>query len=255
MDDPSYLDLSQPGDRRERTSFFVLDALLKSRIECGFESNRVRHDEAVNVYLVHLLSSLVRGFWLGQPTAERDIDVFEKVRDSTDPRFKSGVYRANADSLLLSTSLFTHSPYVEVEGQRTFEGSARDRIGRGKAYYHFASMFHERVRGSSPVVAKVLHDLSLDFERYVDVLFHMRGEYFHLYERLKEDQLASLREDLFRSPPADDRTVLLSLRDEFLDAYWIWHQHPTSENRQKLVDAIGRLQAADPAFRCPLPEQ
>lgn len=255
MDDSSYLDLSQPGDRRERTSFFVLDALLKSRIECGFESNHVRHDEAVNVYLVHLLSSLVRGFWLGQPTAERDIDVFEKVRDSTDPRFKSGVYRANADYLLLSTSLFTQSPYVEVEGQRTFEGSARDRIGRGKAYYHFASTFHERVRGSSPVVATVLHHLSLDFERYVDVLFHMRGEYFHLYERLKEDQLMSLREDLFRSPPTDDKMVLQSLRDEFLDAYWIWHQHPTSAHRQKVVDAIARLQAADPAFRCPLPEQ
>lgn len=255
MDDSSYLDLDGPGERRERTAYFVLDSLLKSRIDCGFESNSEQYDEDVNVYLVHLLSSLVRGFWLGQPTAERDIDVFEQVRDSTDPRLKYGVYRANADYLLLSTSLFTRTPYVEREGQRTFHGSVRDRIGRGKAYYHFASMFHERVRASSPVVARVLQHLSRDFERYVDVLFHMRGEYFHLYERLKEDQLMSLQEDLFKTPSGDDKTVLGSLRDEFLDAYWLWHQKPTVVSRHQLAEAISRLQAVDPGFEFEIPEQ
>ena len=255
MDDSSYLDLEQPGDRREKTSYFVLDSLLKSRIDCGFESNSGKYDEDVNVYLVHLLSSLVRGFWLGQPTAARDIDVFEQVRESTDPRFKYGVYRANADYLLLSTSLFTRSPYVECDGQRTFHGPVRDRIGRGKAYYHFASMFHERVRASSPVVARVLHRLSEDFERYVDVLFHMRGEYFHLYERLKEDQLMSMREDLFKAPSGSDKTVLGSLRDEFLDAYWSWHQKPTVVSRHQLEEAISRLRAVDPSFEFQLPEQ
>jgi len=255
VDDSSYLNLGQPGDTRERTSYFVLDSLLKSRIECGFESNSARYDEDVNVYLVHLLSSLVRGFWLGQPTAQRDIDVFEQVRESADPRYKYGVYRANADYLLLSTSLFTQSPYVEKEGQRTFDGSARDRIGRGKAYYHFASMFHERVRASSPAVANVLQRLSEDFERYVDVLFHMRGEYFHLYERLKEGQLMALQEEFFKPPPGNDQAVLSSLRDEFLDAYWSWHQRPTPVSRHQLVEAIARLRAADPGFDFRVPEQ
>jgi hypothetical protein len=255
MDDSSYLDLEQPGDRREKTAFFVLDSLLKSRIDCGFESNSEKYDEDVNVYLVHLLSSLVRGFWLGQPTAERDIDVFEQVRESNDPRLKYGVYRANADYLLLSTSLFTQTPYVEQEGQRAFHGSVRDRIGRGKAYYHFASMFQERVRASSPVVARVLQHLSQDFERYVDVLFHMRGEYFHLYERLKEGELMSMQEDLFKAPSGDDKAVLTSVRDEFLDAYWLWHQKPTVVSRHKLEEAIARLREVDPRFEFKLPEQ
>ena len=255
MDDSSYFDLEQPGERREKTAYFVLDSLLKSRIDCGFESNSEKYDEDVNVYLVHLLSSLVGGFWLGQPTCERDIDVFEQVRDSTDPRLKYGVYRANADYLLLSTSLFTRSPYVEAEGQRTFDGSARGRIGRGKAYYHFASMFHERVRASSPVVAKVLYHLSQDFERYVDVLFHMRGEYFNLYERMKEGQFMSLQEDLFNAPNGGNQMVLASLRDEFLDAYWLWHQKPTVVSRHQLEEAITRLQEADPSFVFQFPEQ
>lgn len=255
MDDSTYFDLSGPGDRREKTAYFVLDSLLRSRIDCGFESNTIRHDEDVNVYLVHLLSSLVVGFRSGHHTAERDIDVFEKVRDSSDPRFKCGVYRANADYLLLSTSLFTDSPYVDREGQRTFEGTARDRIGRGKTYYHFASMFHERVRASSPAVARVLHQLSEDFERYVVVLFHMRGEYFNLYERLQERKLRSLQGDLSPAPGDDERRELGRLRDEFLDTYWIWHQNPTPTTRRKLMEAVSRLQAADPTFEFNLPEQ
>jgi hypothetical protein len=255
MDDSTYFDLSGPGDRRERTAFFVLDSLLRSRIDCGFESNTARHGEDVNVYLVHLLSSLVMGFRHDDHTAARDIDVFEKVRDSSDPRFKCGVYRANADYLLLSTSLFTESPYVEREGQRTFDGSARDRIGRGKAYYQFASMFHERVRASSPAVARVLHRLSEDFERYVVVLFHMRGEYFNLYERLQESKLRSLQEDLSRTPAESDSATLGTLRDDFLDAYWTWHQGPSAITRRKLTEAVSRLQTADPTFEFHLPDE
>jgi len=240
MDSNAYYELGQPEDEREQTAYFLLDSLLRSRVACGFESKEDTHDESVNVYLVHLLSTLISAPNLGAVTAERDIDVFAQVRDSQDPRFKSLVYRINADHLLLTSSLFTAMPAnLNEQGLR--------RIGRGKAYYHYASLFHERLRAASPVFARILHLLSQDFERYVDVLFHMRSEYFHLYERLKEEDLMFAGDEL-SSGPDGAMLGLEALRDEFLDADWSWHQHPDTATQEALETAVARLKAVDPGF-------
>jgi hypothetical protein len=260
MDRSSYLDLRHPDEGRERTAYFVLDSLLRSRIDCGFESNSTRYDEDVNVYLVHLLTSLVSslGLLIRTPEAEvadHDVDVFEKIRDSDDPRLKSRVYRMNADHLLVSASLFTQTPYVEVEGQRVWHAATRDRIGRGKAYYHYASTFQERIRSVSPALARVLGLLSEDFERYVDVLFHMRGEYFHLYRQLGDADLRRLQEGPRPEAPAPDSPEDVAAgRDAFLDAYWAWHECPTPETRAALEATVIRLRSVDPGFRFEFPE-
>ena len=249
MDPSSYLDLSRPGEPRERTAYFVLDSLLRSRIECGFESNSTRHDEEVNVYLVGLLSRLVSSPGVGELARDRDVDVFEQVRTSTDARFKAEVYRTNADHLLVSSSLFVDTPYVDREGRRDFHDVARDRIGRGKTYYRFAADFQTRAPAHSAVFARVLEILSEDFERYVNVLFHMRGEYFHLYERLRDAQLAALRS----GQPPEPLGSVEALRNEFLDAYWTWHQNPSAAHRARLETAARQLRGADPEFRFDLP--
>ena len=251
MDPSSYFDLTRP-ESREQTAYFVLDSLLRSRIDCGFESNADRYDEDVNVYLVALLSRLVGAPGLGDLAKDRAIEVFEQVRDSQDPRFKSRVYRTNADHLLVSTSLFVGTPYVEKDGKRDFDDSVRDRIGRGKTYYRYAALFHERVPAGAPALAHVLELLSQDFERYVDVLFHMRGEYFHLYERLRDASLASLASS--GDADEDTSTSLEGLRNEFLDAYWAWHLRADATSRARLDRAVKRLRAADATFRFELPQ-
>ena len=250
MDPSSYFDLTRP-DAREPTAYFVLDSLLRSRIDCGFESSADRHDEDVNVYLVALLSRLVGAPGLGDLAKTHDIEVFEQVRDSQDPRFKSRVYRTNADHLLVSTSLFIGTPYVEKDGKRGFDNSARDRIGRGKAYYRYAALFHERVPARAPALAHVLELLSEDFERYVDVLFHMRGEYFHLYERLRDAQVKALARP--GTGPEETLSPLEALRNDFLDAYWAWHLRPDPDSQSRLERTVKRLKAADATFRFELP--
>jgi hypothetical protein len=261
MDRSRFFDLSRPDEGPERTAYFVLDSLLRSRIDCGFESNTTRYDEDVNVYLVHLLSSLVSSAGLFAGSGENepavcDADVFEKVRESDDPRHKSRVYRLHADHLLVSISLFTQNPYVEIDGRRVWESSTREGIGRGKAYYQYAAAFQERLRSVSPALARVLAVLADDFESYVDVLFHMRGEYFNLHQRLGEADLVALqRPPLEIEPGATDvATDVSALRDAFLDAYWAWHQSPTPTSREALATAVKRLKGADPAFGFDLPE-
>jgi hypothetical protein len=154
--------------------------------------------------------------------------------------------------MLVSTSLFVGTPYVEKDGKRDFDESARDRIGRGKTYYRYAALFHDRVPAGSPTLSQVLEVLSEDFERYVDVLFHMRGEYFHLYERLRDAHLAALgRVD---ESALDAAAPLEAVRNDFLDAYWAWHVRPDAESRARLDAAVKRLRAADPSFRFELPQ-
>jgi hypothetical protein len=255
MDNSSYFDMGVPGGGRGSVNDFVLNSLLRSRIDCGFESNGAQYDEDVNVYLVHLLSDLVTGPGLGSPDELRDIDVFHRVKDSRDPRFKGEVYRASADRLLLSTGIFVDSPFIAREGRRVFEGAAQTRIGRGKTYYHFASMFHGQARSGSAALARILDRLSIDFERYVEVLFHMRGEYFNLYERLSEDVVLALQSP--STGPGDEpdsRTEVERLRDDFLDAYWTWNHAPTLAHRALLLEAAQALRARDPSFVFDVPE-
>ncbi|MBZ0269258.1 hypothetical protein K8I85_13980 [bacterium] len=241
MDHSRYYELGQPEDDRERTEYFLLDALLRSRVACGFESKADSRDEEVNVYLVDLLSKLVGAPGLGAVAADRDIDVFAQVQDSMDPRFKSLVYRVNADHLLLTSSLFTSMPaHRDRHGRR--------RIGRGKAYYHYASMFQERLRAGSPAFAQVLHLLSCDFEGYVDVLFHMRAEYFHLYERLTDADLPQPLDPAEATAEAAAPGSMASLRDRFLDAYGAWQRSGDAASLRALEEAAARLSAADPDF-------
>ncbi len=259
MDHP-YLDLSRPGEPRERTTYFVLDSLLRSRIDCGFESNTGRYDEDVNVYLVELLCGLVRSPGFSAAPAQGSVDVFRQVQDVRDPRVKSRVYRASADHLLVSTGLFVDTPYVARDGRRDFDAGARDRIGRGKEYYRWAALFQERAPAGSRVFAHILQLLSEDFERWVDVLFHMRGEYFHLYERLRDESFAALSgaapaapvEPAEDTPPVGDAAA--TARDDFLDAYWSWHHAPSAAARARLEAAVARLRDQDPTFRFDLPQ-
>jgi hypothetical protein len=253
---PWYHELEGDERRRESTAYFVLDSLLRSRIECGFESNSTVYDEDVNVYLVHLLATLITARDLGALTASTDHDIFRKVRDATSPRYKCDVYRANADQLLVSASIFTDTPYVEENGKRVFERAARDCIGRGKAYYHYASRYHEQVRAGSSTLVAILARLSADFERYVDVLFHMRGEYFNLFQRLRDDQLHRLQLASVETPPATlpAEVSLPELHDEFLDAYWAWQLQPAPARRAALRTAVERLRSADPDFTFELPD-
>jgi hypothetical protein len=255
VENTPYFDMGIPGGGQGSVHYFVLNSLLRSRIDCGFESNTVHYDEDVNVYLVHLLTELVRSPGAPLPADPRDIDVFHRVRDSQNPRFKGEVYRSSADQLLISTGIFTETPYIAREGRRVFDSSAQTRIGRGKAYYHFASMFHGQARSGSSALSRILDRLSTDFERYVEVLFHMRGEYMNLYEQLRTEAIASLQDSAASSlDEADQRSELERLRDDFLDAYWAWHQRPSEAHRAAVLEAGERLRAYDPLFHFEIPE-
>ncbi len=138
------------GDEREESLFFLLDALLKSRLATGLETE---DDEDVNVYLSSLLHDFLDLSFQnthGSVVSSYDSDVVEHV-ETDDARRRYRVYRANADYALLSVSLFDRAP---CEGGRGADGSIRRLSERGPVYYRFASHLIDRL-GRRPAVSEV----------------------------------------------------------------------------------------------------
>ena len=77
----------------------------------------------------------------------------------------------------------------------------------------------------------------------------------NLYEQLKNDSILSLQDSSSSTAEEPDtRTELERLRDDFLDAYWAWHQAPTAAHREAVLGAGERLHAYDPLFNFEIPE-
>jgi len=62
----------------------------------------------------------------------------------------------------------------------------------------------------------VLEKLSKGFEQYVDILSHMRGEYFNILDRLSTGDVYHLERSIDRFESSRE---LRELQDQFLDMY------------------------------------
>jgi len=228
---------------------FMIHALLSSRIHSGLGDDSPPEDD-VNIYLTHLLCDYVhpetkrRG---RQYLSTYDTSVFERVRSSTNTRFKYTVYRANADHLLMMMGVF-HNPTgarpkalaapLQVRGET--------HVGRGKAYYDYAFTYSRSLYGRSSGITDVLGKLAAGFERYLRLLSYLRAEYLHLVDQLSPGDLFHLE----RGVLALD---LARQRDVFLDAWSDWKRAPTPEHQTELRQAATDLERLDPNFHFEVP--
>ena len=94
------------NSEREESLFFMLDALLRSRIETGEETT---DDEDVNVYLANLLHTFVdRSFDTtdGCYISRYESEVFAEIDKQASLGMHYRIYRSNADYLLMRASIF-----------------------------------------------------------------------------------------------------------------------------------------------------
>lgn len=238
MRDADYIDL-QNGER-EPIFFFMLNAYLCSRLDTDQESEE---DEEVNVYMAHLLHSLVDGSFYtanAEVLADAPLDVFAKVEESESDRHKLKVYRTNADHRLVSFGLFegfgghqgfyrkTHTP------QETY-------LEQAQQFYGWAACFSERLPRHKGL-AGALHKLARDFEMYQSILSHMGSTYFGLMSRLSPGQVYHLERQAHEAAKPALREGAL---DRMLDAYSQWQCEPNAEHRQRFQEACARYQEFD----------
>ena len=196
MTGPQYLKLAINQEvgtpiAREDVGYFFINHFLLSRIDSDLPSDLAEYDEDVNVYTASLLSGVVSGredLLRADLVSSRDADVFARVQDSKDQRYRYRVYKANADFLYVSLGVFGEGTNGNDPARQT-EEEANRMTGRGKSYYQFASAYAERLYGPRAGITEVMDKLSRNFEAYTKVMTWMSGEYLNLVHRLSEGEV------------------------------------------------------------------
>ncbi len=230
---------------REESLFFMLDSLLRSRIETGEETS---DDEDVNVYLSGLLHSFLdRSFFLKnrECLSRYTTDVFAWAEESGDLRTKYRVYKGNADYALMSTGIF-EEPFCRTATWQAAEIEAESAVERGKLYYRFASAYNVRLSRKKTGLAEVLEKLSERFETYLKILDHMRAGYLNLLRRLSKREMFHLQRKVQAGAAA---RVSRKGRDHFLDAYADWLHSGSEEDRDRVNRLGEELSRIDSDFR------
>lgn len=227
------------SEKTHQSRFFLLNALLQSRIEIGCEST---DDEDVNVYLTALLHDFLEGKTSDETVSSFHADVAHAA-DRDDLRHRYRVYRANGDHALIATSLFDRPSLDRRRAADCRENDAA--AARGSAYYGFAANLSERINRRHPAVAIVLRKLSDRFDTYAAILTHVRIDHLKLSARLSDAQIAHLQ----RSANEDAQPFLAGVaRDRFLDAYSEWIKTGSEASRLKVNALGGELAESDRGF-------
>ncbi len=252
MSGPYYLKLATNSEPRapiaqEDVGYFFINSFLLSRIDADLPSDLAEYDEDVNVYTAALLSGVVSGredLLRADLVSPRDADVFARVQDSKDQRYRYQVYKANADFLYVSLGVFSEA-MAGVDPARADEDEANRLTGRGKSYYHFASAYAERLYGSHAGITEVMDKLSRNFEAYTKVMTWMSGEYLNLVRRLSEGEVFHIERSLQEGFEGEHRRHTW---DALLDSYVDWQKTHARDARRRLARAARELRRVDPSF-------
>lgn len=251
MDQGSHTNIG-PGSQREiePNFFFMMNCLVYSRLESGLPSNQEYYDEDVNVYLAHLLTSFMDPSYheaSRKYLSRYDAELFEKIRNSDDVRLKYTIYKTNADFLLIAIGIFQNPTGIRPGSKdNLFKDNEEVYVGRAKAYYQFAYSYSQNMFRKTSGVTDVLEKLSHGFEQYVQILSHMRGEYFNILDRLSSGDVYHLERSVDR---VDENKQLKALQDQFLDLYSQYMRAKDPALKPELSALARRIQRIDETFR------
>jgi hypothetical protein len=240
-----------PDSKRdiEPTFYFMLNCLLYSRLETGNPSNRDYYDEDVNMYLTNLLCSFMKPEYHHRAKkylSRYDANLFSKIERSSDVRLKYTIYKTNADFLLISIGIFRPPTKDKLGVMQLFRNSEEAQMGRGKTYYNFAYTYSQAMFKKTSGISEVLEKLSNGFERYVEILSHMRGEYFNILDRLSTGEIYHLERSI---DDAQASKELKALQDRFLDKYSEYLRSRDPKLREELDAMVRKIRRIDDSFK------
>lgn len=239
-----------PNNKRdiEPTFFFMLNCLLYSRLETGHPSNKDFYDEDVNMYLTNLLCSFMKPEYHRRAKkyiSRYDTNLFSKIENSRDVRLKYTIYKTNADFLLISIGIFNNANSGRIDPSMLLVNSEEAHMGRAKTYYNFAYTYSQSMFRKSTGITEVLEKLSKGFEQYVEILSHMRGEYFNILERLGNGEVYHLERSI---DTVESSRELKALQDKFLDLYSDYMKSRDPALKIKLEKMVREIRRLDESF-------
>ena len=244
--DPLYFNLKE--SKSESTLGFLVESVLKSRIDMGLQQDPSDPDEDVNIYLAFLLLEASYPTFaerIGRYTSRRDTDVFKMVEESQDNTLKYQVYKTNADHLLFSLGILHQVGTTVGPDASFFEKTRHSYEGYAKTYYQFASEYHRLIHRKVTGLGIVLSKLSHCFERYEQILSHLRGEYLTSLGTVPEEGFAKFLKELEQF---EGGLKLHEKQDLFLDHYASYRRTKDPLVREKLLALIQEIQSLDASF-------
>lgn len=240
--------------RRERDSAirYLLGAILNSRREDAYYSQREFCDEDVNVYLAHLLFavSLPEYHDMAEPYLSRDSnEVMRWINEAEDQTIRYFIFKVNADHILIHTAIFND---MTGKGKHSFFGHSRNYFRElAKLYYGQASSYHKRIYRKKTGVGDVLDKMAYDFESYQRLLKDVRRKYFHFVNNFRDQAFHGF----MRQMTQYEKGVLKKERmDEFLDVYGRWLNSKDPAFEDTLLRLVTELKSLDSEFNCPVVE-
>lgn len=249
--DEYYYDLTD-GEREKAVSF-LLGSLLKSQCNIGEDPALTVQDEAVNIYLAHLLFAVTTSEYsqiAGRYLSPYVSDIEKMIEDTDDSHIKYFIYKVNADHLLIHLGIFRDLGDDAPRAHAVFKPGEKQYCGRATTYYDRAAYFNHRIYRKQTAVGSVLCKLSERFDHYRDLLRATRKDFFHFANTAADEQFASF---LTSVNHFELETLLRVKHDEFLDVYGAWLKTKSEEHRVKLTKLVEELKKLDPAFRFELP--
>lgn len=230
--------------KQQTLLFFMFNSFLFSRIEINKETDG---DEEVNVYMAHLLLSLVDGRLFSEHADRLAItpaDVFLKAEQEDSPRRKFQVYRANADHRLIFYCVFSGTGKHQslYRQQFTLPESYPE---EAQTYYGRAALAAFRLPTRYQGLALAINKIAENFETYRAILTHMSGNYLNLYCQITPGQLFHLQHEANKVTSPEIKKIAL---DQMLDAFNAWRANPTPESEAKYRQACEQYGQTNPAF-------
>lgn len=254
MDPRHFIGLRDPDRALQPAYYFMVNCLLYSRMEVGMPSNEDGFDEDVNVYIANLLESFMDPEYVDKCRrflSKYDTEIFSRLSSSKDARLKYTIYKTNADFLLISIGIFDN-PRAGVTPSRPSRMAPSEEayLGRGKTYYQFAYSYSQVLHGKDSAISDVLEKLSTGFDKYIQILTYMRGEYLDLVKRLSNGEVYHLERIVNEEKRHQE---IRKAQDELLDAYSKWLKNPSPEVEAEIKQKVMEVREIDPSFNFPWP--
>ncbi len=242
-----YLYFDIPKHERDSAIAFLLDALLKSRSACHFPSHSATGDvfeEDANIYLAHLLFAASLPDY--QTAIKRYLstsvnDMNELLSKNDDRIVRYFIYKVNADHLMVHLGIFQN-----MGAERHFFDKTEEQYSSmAKNYYEQAADFSQRIYRRKTAIGSVLGKLAASFNRYKEVLQHVRKDFFHFMNYFNDQSFGKFCEDVNRYSYEEARNQAV---DQFLDAYAEWIETKDLSIHYKLEQLAKKIKELDPQF-------
>ena len=153
---------------------------------------------------------------------------------------------------LLADLQFFDNPRAGVTPSRPakMDPSEEAYVGRGKTYYQFAYSYSQVLHGKDSAISDVLEKLSTGFDKYIQILTYMRGEYLDLVRRLSNGEVYHLERIVNEEKRHQE---VRAKQDELLDAYSNWMKSPSAELEAEIQRKVTEIREMEPSFNFPWP--